>query len=96
MEMTVNTLANDRFENLRERAMDALRRGEHVSSVLSAEERLELRQGTDARIQAAEEKNAQLRIQLEAMKEANRKRMEEIQRLIDAQAQREHWLTMPV
>lgn len=90
---TFDTPANDRFETLRQRYMDATSRGENIRSVMTREEIDELRQGFPAY-------NEKLRARVEAAREAGRKRMEEIKRLMEAQAQaqaqREQWLNMPV
>lgn len=87
--MDINTPVNDRFETLRQRHMDAISRGERPSSVMTKEEMNELSQGYPAYHQM-------LRARVEATKEACRKRKEEIQRLMEAQAQREQWQEMPV
>jgi hypothetical protein len=87
--MDIANFDNDRFETLRQMYTDALDRGENLRSVMTVEEIDELRQGFPIY-------NQKLRARVEAAREAGRKRMEEIKRLMAAQAQREEWLSMPV
>ena len=82
-------ITEEKFNALREKATEAIRRGEHVCSVLTAEERLELKQSFPAFIQIAEDKIAQAKVRIEEVKEANQKRQEEFRKFIRKQAEQD-------
>jgi hypothetical protein len=86
--MPIN-ITEERFEALREKTTEALRRGEHVLSALSTEELQELKQGFPTFIQIAEDKMAQAKVRLDEIKAANQKRQEEFRKFIREQAEQD-------
>lgn len=89
MDDNTNTFSESRFETLRQMHMDAMERRVDLREVMTKEEIEELLQGYPVYHQM-------LRARVEAAKEAGRKRMAEIQRLMAVQAQREQWQEMPI